>query len=230
MTSEKKYSVIIVAGGRGYRVGGETPKQFIVIAGKPMLMHTIEAFYAYDSRVRIVVVLPEGYSEIWKQLCNDYHFAIPHQLTVGGETRFHSVRNGLIEISNEEIVGIHDAARPFVSPQLIGRCFDESFQNQCGIIPVVDEVNSVRQITESGSRMLDRELLKIVQTPQVFPASLLKEAYRTDYNSLFTDDASVAEKHGIKIQLVNGDNINIKITTLFDVKLAEYYFRMIAKR
>lgn len=230
MIPERKYSVIIVAGGKGYRAGGEIPKQFLKIGGKPMLMHTIQAFHNYDYRVRIIVVLPEGYQTLWEQLCKEYEYTVDHKFVEGGETRFHSVKNGLKEVSDEETVCIHDAARPFVTTDLIGRCFDNSFNNNCGVIPVVDEVNSVRRLTETGSVAVNRQELKLVQTPQAFPADLLKAAYNTKYESAFTDDASVAEKNGIKIKLVEGENTNIKITTAFDVELAEFYFQYLSKR
>ena len=230
MIPEKKYSVIIVAGGKGYRAGGELPKQFLSIGGKPMLMHTIQAFQTYDYRVRIIVVLPEGYKPLWEQLCDEYQFSVNHKIVYGGETRFHSVKNGLQEVSDEEIVCIHDAARPFVTSDLIGRCFDESFNNQCGVIPVIDEVNSVRRITQTGSEIVDRQELKLIQTPQAFPAEMQKNAYNTKYETSFTDDASVAEKSGIKIKLIEGEQSNIKITTAFDLKLAEFYFQYLSKR
>lgn len=230
MIPERNYSVIIVAGGKGYRAGGELPKQFLTIGGKPMLMHTIQAFYDYDYRVRIIVVLPDGYKPLWQKLCDEYKFTVNHKIVYGGESRFHSVKNGLNEVSDEETVCIHDAARPFVTTDLIGRCFDDSFDNHCGIIPVINEVNSVRKLTESGSIIVDRQELKLVQTPQAFPADLLKAAYNTKYDSSFTDDASVAEKNGLKIMLVDGEDTNIKITTAFDIELAEFYFQYLSKR
>src|SRR5690554_5783962 len=230
MIPEKKLSVIIVAGGRGARAGGELPKQFRSVGGKPMLMRTLEAFYDYDSKLRIVVVLPEGFESYWKQLCEKHQFTLPHRLTQGGETRFHSVKNGLELIPEEETVGVHDAARPFVTGELIGRCFDAAFTHHCGVIPVVEEVNSVRQLTDKGSRMLDRKLLRVVQTPQVFPAAALKKAYMTDYDPSFTDDASVAEKSGVHIMLVEGEESNIKITTPFDFIVAAQYDKLMPKR
>ncbi len=230
MIPEKKYSVIIVAGGKGFRAGGDIPKQFLKIGGKPMLMHTIQAFHNYDYRVRIIVVLPEGYQFLWEQLCKEYNFTVNHIIVSGGETRFHSVKNGLKEVSEEETVCIHDAARPFVTSSLIGNCFDDSFNSNCGIIPVVDEVNSVRKLTESGSIVVDRQKLKLVQTPQAFPAEMIKKAYSTSHESSFTDDASVAEKSDIKLKLIEGENTNIKITTAFDIELADFYFQYLSKR
>ena len=230
MIPEKKQSVIIVAGGKGLRAGGELPKQFQPIGGEPMLIHTIKAFYDYDYRISIVVVLTEDSHLLWSKLCEEHRFPVPHTVVPGGETRFHSVKNGLEEISEEEIVGVHDAARPFVTPLLIGRCFEAAFENQCGVIPVIDEVNSVRQLTGTGSRMVDRKQLKLVQTPQVFPAGELKKSYEAGFDPSFTDDASVAEKWGMGIQLVEGEVTNIKITTPFDMALADYYYQLMANR
>ena len=225
MISEKKQSIIIVAGGKGVRAGGDCPKQFQLLGGKPMLMHTIRAFFDYNSLINIVLVLPNDFRDYWEELCATYSFDIPHKVVAGGETRFHSVKNGLAEIADKQIVGIHDAARPFVTSPLIGRCFDAAFAQQCGIIPVIDEVNSMRILTENGSRIIDRQLLKIVQTPQVFPASALKKAYEVDFDPTFTDDASVFEQNGGNIQFVQGDGINIKITTAFDFFIGEQYLR-----
>src|SRR5690554_1325779 len=230
MIPERKYSVVVVAGGKGLRAGGELPKQFQSIGDEPLLMHTLRAFHAYDYRLRIVLVLPEEYMTLWDRLRETHRFSIPHVKVAGGETRFHSVTNGLREITGEETVGIHDGARPFVTPNLIGRCFDAAFEQGKGVVPVVDEVNSVRILTETGSRIVDRERLKIVQTPQVFPAALLKGAYDTGFNPRFTDDASVAEQHGVPIVLIPGEETNMKVTTSFDLIVAESYFSRLAKR
>ena len=229
MISDKRQSIIIVAGGKGVRAGGDYPKQFQLLGGKPMLMHTIRAFYDYNALMNIILVLPENFRGYWHELCKEYSFDVPHQVATGGETRFHSVKNGLSEVSENDIVGVHDGARPFVTSTLIGRCFDAARIQQCGIVPVVDEPNSVRVVTENGSRIIDRNTLKIVQTPQVFPATALKKAYETDFNPVFTDDASVAEQAGMKIELVSGDEANIKITTPFDLFLGEEYLRLVAK-
>ncbi|WP_294080680.1 2-C-methyl-D-erythritol 4-phosphate cytidylyltransferase [Proteiniphilum sp. UBA5384] len=230
MSSGRKQSVIIVAGGKGLRAGGELPKQFQLIGGKPMLMHTIHAFHHYDRRMYIVVVLSEEAHSLWQELCRHHHFVIPHTTVTGGETRFHSVKNGLDEISEEGVVGVHDAARPFVTSRLIKRCFNTAFENRCGVIPVIEEVNSVRQLTETGSKIIDRKLLRLVQTPQVFPAKELKKAYETGFDTSFTDDASVAEKWGMEIQLVEGEGNNIKITTPLDMVFAGYFYQCMANR
>lgn len=230
MDPDKKFSVIIVAGGKGVRAGGEMPKQFVKIGGKPMIMHTIEAFHKFDNKIRIIVVLPEGLLSFWLDLCNEYKFKIRHQAITGGETRFHSVKNGLDLVLENETVGIHDGARPFITTDLIERCFNESYNNNQSIIPVIDEFNSVRQLTNSGSHMIDRSKLKIVQTPQVFPGKIIKSAYSVNYNNLFTDDASVVEKNGSKVRLVEGEVTNIKITTTIDLELANCYLQLLAKR
>ena len=229
MISEKKQSIIIVAGGKGVRAGGDCPKQFQLLGGKPMLMHTIRAFFDYNALINIVLVLPEDFCEYWMKMCAEYSFDIPHKVVAGGETRFHSVKNGLTEIDENETVGVHDGARPLITSELIGRCFDAALSLQCGIVPVVDEPNSVRIVTENGSRVIDRSLLKIIQTPQVFPSSVLKKAYEADFDPIFTDDVSVAEQIGCKIELIAGDDTNIKITTPFDFLLGETYLPLVEK-
>ena len=225
MIPEQHFSVVIVAGGKGLRAGGEIPKQFQPIGGKPILMRTAEAFYNFDYRMRIVIVLPEEFRLFWEELCEKHNFRIPHSIVGGGVTRFHSVKNGLAEIQEDEIVGIHDAARPFIPKEVIGRCYQEAFDFRCGVIPVIEEKNSVRILTAYESKALDRKKIRVVQTPQIFPADLLKNAYETPYREEFTDDASVAEYSGIQIKLVKGDERNIKITTPLDLKFADYLCR-----
>ena len=225
MISDKNQRIIIVAGGKGVRVGGDCPKQFQLLSGKPMLMHTIQAFFDYNHRMDIIVVLPFGFDVHWKELCEIYGFDIPHTIVIGGETRFHSVKNGLAEVAENDIVGVHDGARPLVTRLLIERCFAAAAAQQCGIVPVVDEPNSVRVVTETGSSVMDRSTLKIVQTPQVFPAAILKKAYETEFNPMFTDDASVVEQKGFRIALVPGEETNIKITSAFDLRIAEIYLQ-----
>lgn len=221
MTDNRKQSVVIVAGGSGLRAGTELPKQFVEIGGKPMMMHTIEVFFRYSNQIKIVVVLHPDYFDLWTRLCQMHDFRIPHSVVKGGETRFHSVKNGLSLIEDDEIVAIHDAARPFVALQVINNAFEEASSRHCGAIPVVDEKNSIRMVVQGGSKSIDRSTLKLVQTPQVFPANLLKNAYRTEYNDSFTDDATVAEAAGIDIHLIDGNEENLKITTPVDFKFAE---------
>lgn len=215
----KKY-IIIVAGGKGLRMGGEIPKQFIPIGGKPVLMRTIETFYAYDSSIQIILVLPVSQQEYWKDLCLEYSFDIPHQVADGGETRFHSVKSGLNLVKEDGWVGVHDGVRPFVSSDVIDRCYSAAAMWQA-VIPVVDVVETVRHMTEEGSETVPRDQYKLVQTPQVFDVSLLKKAYNQEYTSHFTDDASVVEALGVKVHLVEGNRENVKLTTPFDLKLAE---------
>lgn len=222
MAKESKYSVVIVAGGKGLRAGGDMPKQFQSVRGIPILMRTINQFYLFDNSIEIVVVLPEGYHDFWIELCEQHHFTVGHTLTVGGETRFHSVRNGLLKVNKDSIVAIHDAARPFVPIDVIKRCYNEAESFQCGVIPVIEEKNSVRVMHGYDSLSFDRSKLRIVQTPQTFPASLILNAYDLPFSSSYTDDASVADAAGIQIKLVEGDEVNIKITTPYDLKIAEF--------
>lgn len=220
-----KKSIIIVAGGKGLRMGHDLPKQFIPIGGKPVLMHTIEAFYKYDSQIRIIVVLAESYPAYWEQLCKEYNFNIQHEITIGGETRFHSVKNGL-DLINSGLVAVHDAARPFASIELIKRTFDEVYKHQA-VIPIIDVTDSLRILdTNNNSKIIDRSSIKMVQTPQVFNSDILKSAYDTEYTDTFTDDASVVERAGRKIFLTKGETTNIKITTPFDLEIANVILRL----
>ena len=219
-----KHAVVIVAGGRGLRVGADIPKQFLPLAKKPMLMHTIEKFHSFDDAMQIVVVLHKDYFNYWKELCEEYKFNIDCKLINGGDSRFESVRNGLSVVDVKAIVAIHDAARPFVTDRLIKQCFQYARDAQCGVIPVVDEKNSLRQVKGNMHKPLDRRKVKIVQTPQTFPAHLIKRAYEIDFNSQFTDDATVAEADGVLIKLIDGEDSNIKITTITDLNFASFLF------
>lgn len=214
-----KHTALIVAGGKGLRMGSELPKQFLSIGGKPVLMHTLEAFHRFDSAIDLILVLPEEQQGYWKQLCEQHRFTIRHLIANGGETRFHSVKNGLALVSGGGLVGVHDGVRPFVSQEVIRRCYDRAATEKA-VIPVVDVVETVRQVTESGSRTVNRDDYKLVQTPQVFDADLLRRAYAQDFKPFFTDDASVVEAMGVPVDLVEGNRENIKITTPFDLKIA----------
>ena len=211
--------VIITAGGTGSRMGSEKPKQFLELNGLPVLMHSIRAFYQYSADIKIIVTLPEMHIADWKILCQGHHFEIPHSVCPGGETRFESVRRGLDHVE-EGLVAIHDAVRPLVSHELITRCF-ENAREMGNAVPVIPLSDSVREVLNSESRPTDREHLRLVQTPQVFDAALLKSAYRLAYRSSFTDDASVAEAFGLKLHLVEGDPRNLKITRPDDMLIAE---------
>lgn len=215
-----KKHIIIVAGGKGLRMGGDIPKQFLPVCGKPVLMRTLEVFRTYDPSIHIVLVLPVSQQTYWKELCRTYRFELPHDIADGGETRFHSVMNGLALVEGDGLVGVHDGVRPFVSQEVIARCYEEA-SRQKAVIPVVGVVETVRHLTDEGSETVPRDLYRLVQTPQVFDAALLRRAYQQEYTALFTDDASVVEALGEKVHLVEGNRENIKLTTPFDLKLAE---------
>ena len=216
----KKY-VIVVAGGKGLRMGGEIPKQFIPVKGKPVLMRTLETFYACDPNIELIVVLPVEQRSYWEHLCAEYGFVLPHRIASGGETRFHSVKNGLALVEEDGVVGVHDGVRPFVSAEVIANCYAQAATLQA-VVPVTDVVETVRHLLpEGGSETVSRNDYKLVQTPQVFTVELLKRAYAQDYKPFFTDDASVVEALGQPVHLVSGNRENIKLTTPFDLKVAE---------
>lgn len=213
-----KYA-LIVAGGKGLRMGTELPKQFLPIGGKPVLMHTLEAFYTYDPEIQIILVLPHCQQDYWKQLCGEYHFPILHTIADGGDTRFHSVKNGLALVKASGLVGVHDGVRPFVSQEVISRCYALATERKA-VIPVVNVVETVRHLEGERSTTVNRDDYRLVQTPQVFDAALLKKAYEQSYTPHFTDDASVVEALDIPVFLTTGNRENIKITSLFDFKVA----------
>ncbi len=213
---------IIVAGGSGTRFGAELPKQFLELGGKPVLMRTISAFRGGFSDV--IVTLPEGQMALWRELCERYGFAVPHRVVAGGETRWHSVKNALDsigDISGVDIIAVHDGVRPLVTAEVIGRTV-EAARRDGAAIPVVMLNDSVRQVEKGASHALDRSTLRAVQTPQVFDARVLMAAYGQPFESTFTDDASVVERAGHSVTLVEGDPQNLKITRPMDLALAEY--------
>ena len=215
-----KKHIIIVAGGKGLRMGGDIPKQFLPVCGKPVLMRTLEAFHAYDSSIHIILVLPVSQQAYWQELCQEYQFTLAHDIANGGDTRFHSVKNGLALVEGEGLVGVHDGVRPFVSQEVITRCYEEASLKKA-VIPVIGVVETVRHLTDEGSETVPRDQYKLVQTPQVFDVTLLRRAYQQEFTDMFTDDASVVEALGEKVYLVEGNRENIKLTTPFDLKLAE---------
>ena len=221
--------VIIVAGGKGLRMKTNIPKQFIELQGKPVLMRTLEVFHQYDTSIQLLLVLPLVQINFWKKLCIKHTFKVPHQIVTGGETRYNSVKNGLEVIHESALVAVHDGVRPFVSVETISRCFVEA-EKHGSAIPVMDLEESIRQITENGNQSVNRTAYKIVQTPQVFTTEILKKAYKQTFSPLFTDDASVVEASGVKIHLVEGNKENIKITTGFDLELAETILRTEKKK
>lgn len=212
--------VLIVAGGKGLRMGGDIPKQFLPIGGKPILMRTIEAFRSVLDDVKIVLVLPADQHDYWQELCRKHDFRSPELIANGGATRFHSVSNGLnlLPDSEDAVVGVHDGVRPFVSAETIRRCFSAAAEGKA-VVPVVPVVETLRQILPDGKSLTrPRDEYRLVQTPQTFPLALLKEAYRQPFSEAFTDDASVVEALGKEITMVEGNRENIKITTPSDLK------------
>ena len=222
--------VIIVAGGKGLRMGSDIPKQFLPIGGKPVLMRTIERFREYAEDLQIILVLPEAQQDYWRQLCEQYHFEVDYLLANGGETRFHSVQNGLALIPDDAqgVVGVHDGVRPFPSIEVIRNCY-ETARTAKAVIPVIPVVETVRHLDNAqctmhnaqSSHTVPRSEYRLVQTPQTFDIQLLKAANRQPYNDGFTDDASVVESYGHQITLVEGNRENIKITTPYDITVAE---------
>jgi 2-C-methyl-D-erythritol 4-phosphate cytidylyltransferase len=228
MENIKKYA-LIVAGGSGMRMESEIPKQFLELCGLPVLMHSMRVFKNAFNVIDIVLVLPDSQIEYWKHLCKKHQLEVPHRITYGGETRFHSVKNGLDQIGDDGLVGIHDGVRPLVSIETIQRCYnDASFHGNA--IPVTEVVETIRTITGDISITLDRSQLRLVQTPQVFRVELIKAAFTQPYRTTFTDDASVLESYGGKIHLTDGNKENIKITHPIDLLLGEQLMKHVSKK
>jgi len=215
-----KRFAIIVAGGKGNRMKSEIPKQFIEIGGKPILMHTIEQFYKADSNIEIILVLPKEQIQYWQELQTKHGFEVPVLVSEGGTSRFYSVKNGLEKVTSTGVVAIHDGVRPFVATSTIMKGF-EIAEKEKTAIPTVNLVDSIRRVDEKVNRALNRANYRLVQTPQVFDITLLKTAYQQSFSDTFTDDASVIEAMGHSVTLFDGNSENIKITTPFDLKVAE---------
>ena len=219
--------VVIVAGGSGKRMGAEIPKQFLELAGRPVLMHTIERFKAFNDSIEIITVLPENQLRFWIDLQKKHSFSILHTLVKGGANRFLSVRNGLKFVSSPGLVAIHDGVRPFVSIDTIKRCF-EAAEKLGNAIPAISPNESLRIINDQGSIPVNRFHVKQIQTPQVFNAALIKNAYLQAYSPDFTDDATVLEQTGEKIYLIEGNRENIKITTPEDLLISDALLKSIS--
>lgn len=211
---------IIVAGGKGTRMKGPIPKQFLELMGRPVVMHTIEKFYLTSRNINIILVLPKAHHSTWQLLCKKHHFNLPHQLCEGGQSRFQSVKNGLKYCSNDGLIAVHDGVRPLVSPQLISELYLQSAAKNA-VIPVSPLVESIRKVNGTDSKALDRNQYVSVQTPQCFKAEILHKAYNMPEKAHFTDDASVVEASGITVSLAQGEANNLKITTPKDLLLAE---------
>jgi 2-C-methyl-D-erythritol 4-phosphate cytidylyltransferase len=210
---------LIVAGGKGTRIKSALPKQFIELNGKPILLHTLEAFIRYSPSIRIVLVLPEDDFDIWRSICEKFEFSYPVTLQKGGETRFQSVKNGLQNIT-EGLVAIHDGVRPLVSEDIIGASFRLAAIHKCAIAAVRLK-ESIRMTDQDNTKAVDRSRFRLIQTPQTFDVSLIKSAYEQKEEISFTDDASVAERAGNIISLFEGSYENIKITTQEDLIVAK---------
>lgn len=216
---------IIVAGGSGSRMQHDQPKQFIEVAGKPILMHTIERFYRYNPAIRLVVVLPVQQLDAWHVLCRKYDFTLSHTMIPGSATRFGSVKNGLEAVEGEALVAVHDGVRPFVNTTTIKAAYEAAAKYGSAVVAISPK-DSIRELTADGeSKAVPRASYKLVQTPQCFLASILRRAYEQPEQARFTDDAAVVESIGERITLVEGNYRNIKITTPEDLILAEAFAR-----
>lgn len=218
MRNIKKY-VLIVAGGSGNRMNSAVPKQFIRIQGRPLLMHTLDIFHLYDSSCEFILVLPEQEIDHWRSICREFTFDIRHKVVSGGQTRFHSVKNGLEQILEDGVVFIHDGVRPLTTLKTIENCYKMALEKG-NALPVISPSESVRELQNGKSKSVDRTRYFLVQTPQTFQTGLIKEAYEQKYHERFTDDASVLESLGVRINLVEGNRENIKITYPEDLKIA----------
>ena len=215
-------AVIVVAGGKGVRMGGSVPKQFLPIGGYPVLMHTLFRIREALPDARIFVVLPADQQDYWRLLCDRYDFKVSHHTVVGGDTRFQSVKNGLnaFQADAESIIAIHDGVRPFVSTDVVRTIFD-MVKTKSAIVPAINPVETVRTGDRDDSVVISRNACWLVQTPQAFKANIIREAYEQEFDEHFTDDASVVEAAGHKVSIVKGNPENIKLTTPIDLALAE---------
>ncbi len=216
-------AAIIVAGGRGTRMGGDIPKQYLEIGGKPVLMHTLEVFHRYDPKVNLVLVIPKADFPFWSELCSKFGFSVPHQVVEGGKSRFQSVKNGLnVLLDKEGVVAIHDGVRPFVLPEVIHNSFTEASRSgsAVAVIPLKD---SIRKLSDDGrSFYQERQYFRLVQTPQTFDLRKIRKAFEVTELHHFTDDATVYEHQGWQVSLIAGNAENIKITTPEDMEYGRF--------
>jgi len=215
-----KRAVVIVAGGSGIRMGGDLPKQYLELVGKPLIVHALEKFRLFDPHMKVVVVMSPAHLKLWDAIHDKYNLDSGITVAHGGASRYDSVKNGLVQVADGLVVGIHDAVRPLVSQGTLERSYSSALRWGSGI-PVIDLDDSLRMLDESGgSAPVDRSRVRRVQTPQVFQSTLIKQAYQRFTNPEFTDDASVYESEFGKLKLVEGNRKNIKITTPSDLELA----------
>ncbi len=217
--------VIIVAGGSGSRMRSDIPKQFMLLAGLPVLMHTINAFYRFSTQVQIMLVLPTTEIATWKMLCRKYDFVVPHIIQKGGSSRFQSVKNGLEKIEGDGLIAVHDGVRPLVSQHIIENAYQTAAKCKSAVAAVRLK-ESLRYVGDNGSKAVDRTNYQLIQTPQTFEVALLKKAYAVTESLEFTDDASVVEASGHAITLIEGNYENIKITTPEDLVIGECLLKM----
>jgi len=222
-------TVIIVAGGQGMRFSKDLPKQFFYIRERPLLMHTVDLFHFYDRDIQIIIGIRKNYFTHWESICEQFHFDVPHILSPGGETRFHTVKNALAKVSPGNLVAIHDAVRPLIYKSTIDACF-EAAEKDGASLPCIEIHDSIREVTLDGSRWADRDSFRLVQTPQVFRYDILMKGYQGDYSEDYTDDASVVEMAGFPVTLVKGNPENIKVTTPDDLVFAEAIFDSYKKK
>lgn len=211
---------VIVAGGTGKRMNSEIPKQFLLLNGLPVLMHTINLFYRYSHQIRIIVVLPELHLKEWRKLCEQFSYNVPHEIRMGGKNRFMSVKNGIEGIGDHCLIAVHDGVRPLASQDTLRRCFNTAKRLGNGV-PCIVIQESIRKIESVVSIPVVRDEFRLIQTPQVFKSSILKMAYKQKYRKHFTDDATAVENLGYRIHLVKGNAENIKITRPVDLAFAE---------
>jgi len=214
-------SFIITAGGIGKRMGSHLPKQFIEIAGKPILLYTLEKFYAFDSSAQLILTLPNEWRSFWNDMLTSHQCSIPHQIVDGGVERYHSIKNALT-ICTGDVIAVHDGVRPLVSNTTIERCLNALHTHEA-VIPIIPLKESLRSISKNQSKAVNRADYCLVQTPQCFRASVLKKAYDQPFHAGITDDASLVEEAGFFVHLVDGNEENLKITSPNDLFVAEVY-------
>lgn len=215
-----KKIALIVAGGKGSRMNNDIPKQFLLLKNKPILYYTLKAFTDAYKDIEIILVLPEEHIGKGQEIIDGYFDHSRIRITAGGRTRFHSVQNGLALINEESIIFVHDGVRCLVTANLIKKCYEAAVEYGTAV-PAVECSDSVRLLTANANKILDRNKVKIIQTPQTFHSKILLPAYKIDYKDKFTDEASVVEAYGLTINLIEGEKNNIKITTPADLHLAE---------
>jgi len=209
-------TIIITAGGTGKRMGGDIPKQFLLLGETPILMQTIACFYTFDNQAQLLVTLPEEWKTYWQELCDKYKFSVPHTLISGGKERYHSIQLAL-QHATGSFIAVHDGVRPKVSQETIQRCFESARHTGSGI-PVLEVTESLRQLLPDGTSKSEiRSNFRTVQTPQVFGKKIIETAYKLPFHIGITDDASLVEEAGFTISLVEGNVENIKITTRGDL-------------